>query len=77
MVVRHMVICMAIMCKLTKETKESLIIMKRKEYFKTLNTRALANEFYYFDLDNFINKNDNYEKVIKKIIRWLNSDINT
>lgn len=53
------------------------MIIKRKEYFKTLNTRALANEFYYFDLDEFINKNDDYEKVIKKIIRWLNSDINT
>lgn len=42
------------------------MIMKRKEYFKTLNTIALANEFYYFDLDTFINKNDDYEKVIKK-----------
>lgn len=49
--------------------------MKRKEYLKILTTKELANEFYYFDLNKFINQNDDYEKVIKKIIKWLNENI--
>ena len=49
--------------------------MKRIEQFKTMNTRDLAKEFYYFDVEIFINKDDNYEKVITRIMRWLNKKI--
>ena len=47
--------------------------MKRKDYIKTLNTRELANEFYYFDLADFMERD--YEKSIKNIMRWLNEDL--
>ena len=49
--------------------------MKRIEQFRKMNTRELANEFFYFDYEDFIKDGDNYESVIKKIMRWLNRDI--
>ena len=51
--------------------------MKRIEYFRQLEARDLAEEFFHFDFDTFVlNPNtDNHEKVIKRIMRWLNKNI--
>jgi len=49
--------------------------MKRIEWFKTMNTRQLANELFYFDYEKFMKDGDDYEKVIKKIMRWLNKQV--
>lgn len=49
--------------------------MKRIEWIRKMNTRQLANELFYFDYEHFMKDGDNYESVIKKIMRWLNRDI--
>lgn len=37
--------------------------MKRIEQFRKMNTRELANEFFYFDYEDFMKDGDNYDGV--------------